>query len=108
MDTDFPNALGFLQSYARGSFDYSQSGDVIPDLQLQNKYAKEFGGPILSETSISGSPSFDLTVPDIPALGPETPASMRRNQLEMLMPGHNERRRKAGEKYNRISPFQSI
>ena len=104
MDNDFPNALGFLQAYKKGMSDYSQAGKGIDDLHLQSKYAKEFGGPLVQENLISGSPSFDLSVPDIPALGPETPSSMRRRQLEMLMPGH-EMRRRAGEKYNKIFPF---
>ena len=104
MDNDFPNALGFLEAYKKGVFDYSQAGKGIDDLHLQSKYAKEFGGTLVQENLISGSPSFDLSVPDIPALGPETPSSMRRRQLEMLMPGH-ETRRRAGEKYNQIFPF---
>jgi hypothetical protein len=64
MDNDFPSAVGFLQSYAKGMEDYQQSGDVIPDLRLQNKYAQEFGGPLVQESLISGSPSFDIP-PDI-------------------------------------------
>lgn len=107
-DNDFPAALGFLQSYARGIEDYSQEGDDIPDIRLQNKYAQESGGPLVEQTLISGSPSFDLSVPDIPALGPETPNSMRRRQLEMLMPGHELRRRSAGEKYNKMFPFREV
>jgi len=106
IDNAFPNALGFLQAYTSGMSDYSQSGDVIPDLRLQNKYAQEFGGPLVEENVISGSPSFDLFEPDVPALGPETPASMRRQQLEMLMPGHNQRRKDAIRKYNLTNPFR--
>lgn len=102
MDNDFPTALGFLKSYSRGMSDYSQAGEMIPDLRMQNRYAQEAGGPLVQENLISGSPSFDLSVPDIPALGPETPASMRRQQLEMLMPGFTERARRAREKYSNI------
>jgi hypothetical protein len=105
-DNDFPSAIGFLQSYAKGMEDYQQSGDDIDDLHLQSKYIRGFGGPLVQETLISGSPSFDLSVPDTPALGPETPDSMRRRQLEMLLPGHELRRRSAGEKYNKIFPFR--
>lgn len=93
MDNDFPNALGFLQAYKSG---------------LQNKYAQEFGGPLVEENLISRSPSFDLSVPDVPSLGPEVPDAMKRRQLEMLMPGHELRRRSAGEKYNRMFPFRGV
>lgn len=64
MDNDSPKALGFLQAYSRGLADYSQSGDLIPDLRLQNKYAQEFAGPLVGETLISGTPSFEVP-PDI-------------------------------------------
>lgn len=64
MDNDFPNSLGFLQAYTRGLTDYSQSGEEIPDLRLQNKYEQEFGAPLVEENLISGAPSFDLP-PDI-------------------------------------------
>lgn len=108
VDNDFPKALGFLQAYKSGMSDYSQSGETVPDLRLQNKYAQEFGGPLVQENLISGSPSFDLSVPDVPSLGPETPDAMKRRQLEMLMPGHELRRRSAGEKYNRMFPFRGV
>lgn len=97
-----PKALGFLQFYRQSMTDYSQTGETIPDLRLQNKYAQEFGGPLVQENLISGSPSFDLSVPDVPAFGPETPGAMRKQQLEMLMPGFSERARKAKEKYGNI------
>lgn len=58
------NTIGFLQQYVKGMQDYSQAGEGIPDLRLQDKYAQESGGPLVGETLISGSPSFDLT-PDI-------------------------------------------
>jgi len=110
-DNDFPtvmanggNGVRFLRKYLRGFQSYQQAGTDIPEESFRTDYGQEQGGPIFGETVIAGSPSFDLTVPDIPALGPETPASMRRRQLEMLMPGH-ETRRRAGEKYNKIFPF---
>lgn len=102
MDNDMPKAMGFLQAYRQGMSDYSQSGEMIPDMRLQNKYAQEMGGPLVEENLISGSPSFDLSVPDIPALGPETPASMRNQQLNMLMPGFSERAKRVKEKYQNI------
>lgn len=104
------SGLGFLQSYISGAEDYSQESKNIPDFpnfRFQNRYAQESGGPLIGKTLISGTPSFDMSVPDIPALGPETPASMRRQQLEMLMPGHSERR-KRGAKYNEIFPFRPL
>jgi len=64
IDNDMPKAMGFLQAYRQGMSDYSQSGEEIPDLHLQNKYAQELGGPLVEENLISGSPSFDIT-PDI-------------------------------------------
>lgn len=71
-DNDFPAvlggsspAVGFLQSYVRGFDDYSQAGTDIPSLRLQNKYGQERGGPLLTETQIAGSPSFDMMGPDI-------------------------------------------
>ena len=66
MDNDMPKALGFLQAYKSGMTDYSQSGDMVPDLRLQNKYAQEMGGPLVEEQLISGSPSFDLNMPKTP------------------------------------------
>ena len=66
MDNDMPKALGFLQAYKQGMSDYSQSGEAIPDLRLQNKYAQEFGGPLVQENLISGTPSFDLQMPKTP------------------------------------------
>lgn len=98
-------SIGFLREYVSGKQDYSQESRNIPnfpDFRFQNRYAQESGGPLVGETLISGTPSFDMSVPDIPALGPETPASMRRQQLEMLMPGFSERARKAREKYRTI------
>lgn len=64
MDNDFPVSLGFLKAYTRGLTDYNQSGETVPDLRLQNKYAQEFGGPLVGETLISGTPSFEVP-PDI-------------------------------------------
>jgi hypothetical protein len=68
-DNDFPAALGFLKAYARGATDYSQSGDLIPDLRLQEKYAQEEGMPFSGQTLISASPSFDLRYPKMPGIG---------------------------------------
>jgi len=55
MDNDSPKALGFLQSYLQGEGKYKQQGD-IPDVELETQYAQEFGGPLVQETMISGSP----------------------------------------------------
>jgi len=69
MDNDMPKALGFLQAYKQGMSDYSQSSepkDLIPNLRLQNKYAQEFGGPLVQENLVSGTPSFDLQMPKTP------------------------------------------
>ncbi len=106
---DGGNAIGFLQQYVKGKQGYSQQSTDprIPTYGIQEGYAQELGGPLFQETLISGSPSFDLSVPDIPSLGPETPETMRRQQLEMLMPGHLERR-KRGKEYNKIFPFRSV
>jgi hypothetical protein len=68
-DNDFPAALGFLKAYTRGATDYSQSGDLVPDLRLQEKYAQEEGMPFSEQTLISGSPSFDLRYPKMPGMG---------------------------------------
>lgn len=75
-DNDFPAvlggsnpAIGFLQQYTRGFNDYSQAGTNIPSLRLQNKYAQEGGGPLYDETTIAGSPSFDLSFPTMPMQG---------------------------------------
>jgi hypothetical protein len=66
---DFPVTLGFLKSYIKGASDYNQSGDLIPDLRLQEKYAQEEGMPFSGQTLISGSPSFDLRYPKMPGIG---------------------------------------
>lgn len=91
-DGDFPKALGFLQSYRSGMTDYSQSGDVIPDLRLQNKYAQEAGGPLVEQDLISGTPSFEI---ERPGYGPAIPQGMFRSEMERLYPGYNERRQNA-------------
>jgi|688.fasta_scaffold429388_2 hypothetical protein len=103
------NAIGFLQEYVKAKRGYSQQSTDprIPTYGIQEGMAQELGGPLFQETLISGSPSFDLSVPDIPALGPETPEPMRRQQFEMLMPGHLERRKRGG-KYNKIFPFTPL
>ena len=92
LDSDFPKALGFLQSYRSGMTDYSQSGDVIPDLRLQNKYAQEMGGPLVEQNLISGTPSFEI---ERPGYGPAVSPKMFRSEMERLYPGHNERRQNA-------------
>lgn len=73
LDNDFPmqlgnggNSVGFLQQYIRGFNDYQQAGENIPAQHYQTQYGQEQGGPLISETLISGSPSFDLTYPKIP------------------------------------------
>jgi len=68
-DNDFPAALGFLKAYARGATDYSQSGDLIPDFRQQGKFIEEAGMPLVEQTLISGSPSFDLRYPKMPGIG---------------------------------------
>jgi hypothetical protein len=75
MDNDFPVALGgvtpqgFLQSYTSGFNDYSQAGTNIPAMRLQNKYGQVGGRPLYDETTIAGSPSFDLKYPMMPIKG---------------------------------------
>jgi hypothetical protein len=44
--------------------DYSQTGTDIPDFRVQDQYAQEQGGPLINETTVSKTPSFE-TVPDI-------------------------------------------
>lgn len=127
MDTDFPTTTpgeqfllsflpritvtgkpeGYFRQELEGKRSYAQTGTDIPDFGIGQQYEQREGGPIFGETVIAGNPSFDILDRDIPALGPETPASMRRRQLEMLMPGHLERR-KRGEKYNKIFPFTPL
>lgn len=92
VDNDFPNALGFLQAYKSVMSDYSQAGEAIPDLRLQNKYAQEIGGPLVQENLISGSPSFEI---ERPGYGLAVSPKMFRSEMERLYPGHNERRQNA-------------
>lgn len=92
MDNGMPKALGFLQAYKQGMSDYSQSGESIPDLRLQNKYAQEFGGPLVEENLISGSPSFEI---EQPGYGPAVPKEKFMDTLEYLYPGSRERARNA-------------
>lgn len=109
IDNDSPKALGFLQAYLQGENKYEQKGD-IPNLKLETEYAQEFGGPLVEKTLIAGSPfrDFDLTDEDIPTLGPVTPASMRRRQLEMFIPGFSERVRNALPNAIRKSPLGGV
>lgn len=79
-------ALGYLQQYVRGFEDYSQAGSDIPSLRLQDKYAQEQGGPLVDQTLISASPSFDIP-PDIDS--PEIDAwveDIRRRQGPTVLP----------------------
>jgi hypothetical protein len=92
MDNDMPKALGFLQAYKSGMTDYSQSGDMVPDLRLQNKYAQEMGGPLVEQQMISGVPSFEI---EKPGYGPAVSPSMFRSEMERMYPGYNERRKQA-------------
>lgn len=71
---DFPTmmanpGIGFLRQYISGVDEYNQTGDLIPDLRLQEKYAQEAGGPLVNQTLISGTPSFDLNLPKMPGIG---------------------------------------
>ena len=70
VDNDFPNPLGFLQAYKSGMSDYSQSGEMIPDLRsavsprmFRSKYGimerlpnllNEFGGYSALEAANQG------------------------------------------------------
>jgi hypothetical protein len=57
--------IGFLQAYTQGFNDYSQAGTDIPSLRMQDRYAQETGGPLLNQSLISATPSFDTMGPDI-------------------------------------------
>ena len=61
--------IGFLQAYTQGFNDYSQAGTDIPSLRMQDKYAQETGGPLLNQSLISATPSFDLRFPKMPGIG---------------------------------------
>ena len=65
MDNDFPNALGFLQSYRKGLSQYEQEGQGIPDFSVQNQYAQELGGPLISRTIQYSPPNAILKTPHI-------------------------------------------
>ena len=65
MDNDFPNALGFLQSYRKGLSQYEQEGEGIPDFSVQNQYAQELGGPLISRTIQYSPPNAILKTPHI-------------------------------------------
>jgi hypothetical protein len=58
------SASGYLQQYVKGMQDYSQAGTDIPDFRVQDQYAQEQGGPLINETTVSKTPSFE-TLPDI-------------------------------------------
>lgn len=57
-------ALGYLQEYVSGMNRYEQGGADIADFGVQANYAQQAGGPLMGQTLIAGSPSFDLA-PDI-------------------------------------------
>lgn len=65
MDNDFPNALGFLQSYSKGLSQYQQQGESIPDFAVQNQYAQELGGPLISRTIRYSPPNAIIKAPHI-------------------------------------------
>jgi len=67
-DKDFP-AVGFLQQYVKGMEDYSQAGSDIPSLRLQDQYAQESGGPLVSQQLISSTPSFEID--EKPSIDPD-------------------------------------
>ena len=71
MDNDFPmltksDTLGYLQQYVAGMNRYQQAGTGIPDFGVQTDYAQQEGGPLIGQTLVAGSPSFDLSYPKIP------------------------------------------
>lgn len=75
-DNDFPvrmanPGIGFLSQYVSGFDEYNQAGESIPDFRLQEKYAQKAGGPLVDQTLISGTPSFDLNFPKMPGAGTE-------------------------------------
>jgi len=54
------NAVGFLREYVEGIKDYRQKGPKIPSFSLQDQYAQESGGPLVSQQLISSTPSFEI------------------------------------------------
>lgn len=90
LDNDFPvqlgnggNSVGFLQQYIRGFNDYQQAGENIPAQHYQTQYGQEQGGPFVSNTLISKSPSFDLIGPDI-----DSPVVDKWIQQSKIQPGY--------------------
>jgi hypothetical protein len=65
IDNDMPKALGFLQSYSKGLSQYQQEGEGIPDFSVQNQYAQELGGPLVSRTIQYSPPNAILKTPHI-------------------------------------------
>ena len=104
--------IGFLQDYIKGSQSYKQvsTDPDIPNYGVAEDYEQKRGGPLVRKTLIAGSPfsDFDLTDEDIPSLGPVTPASMRRRQLEMFIPNFSERVRNALPNAIRKSPLGGV
>jgi len=63
------NAVGFLREYLEGKNYYSQAGPKIPSFSLQNQYAQESGGPLVSQQLISSTPSFEIN--ERPSIDPD-------------------------------------
>ena len=60
------DALDYLQQYVAGMNRYQQAGTDVPNFGMQTDYAQQAGGPLVGQTLVAGSPSFDLNYPKIP------------------------------------------
>ena len=59
------NTIGFLQQYVQGMQDYSQACEGIPDFGVQEQYAQESGGPLVSRTIRYSPPNAIIKAPHL-------------------------------------------
>ena len=79
------NTIGFLQQYVQGMQDYSQAGEGIPDFGVQEQYAQESGGPLVSRTIRYSPPNAIIKAPHLDS--PYMDKLFERDMKPMKPPG---------------------
>jgi hypothetical protein len=79
------NTIGFLQQYVQGIAARSQAGEGIPDFGVQEQYAQESGGPLVSRTIRYSPPNAIIKAPHLDS--PYMDKLFERDMKPMKPPG---------------------